>query len=170
MLQNAYGLDDVLVFLAAAGVIVPFLHRARLGTILGFLIVGVIIGPYGLGRLQYSVPWIIWVTIENPEAVTPFADWGVVFLLFLIGLEVSVARLWELRRYVFGVGGLQIVLSAVAIAAIAHLAGVRIAGAVILGLCFAQSSTAIVMQSLVEQGRTATSLGTSRSPSCCFRT
>ena len=159
MLQNAYGLDDVLVFLAAAGVIVPFLHRARLGTILGFLIVGVIIGPYGLGRLQYSVPWIIWVTIENPEAVTPFADWGVVFLLFLIGLEVSVARLWELRRYVFGVGGMQIVLSAVAIAAIAHLAGVRIAGAVILGLCLAQSSTAIVMQSLVEQGRTATSLG-----------
>ena len=159
MLQNAYGLDDVLVFLAASGVIVPFLHRARLGTILGFLIVGVIIGPYGLGRLQYSVPWIIWVTIENPEAVTPFADWGVVFLLFLIGLEVSVARLWELRRYVFGVGGLQIVLSAVAIAAIAHLAGVRIAGAVILGLCLAQSSTAIVMQSLVEQGRTATSLG-----------
>jgi monovalent cation:H+ antiporter-2, CPA2 family len=159
LLQNAYGLDDVLVFLAAAGIVVPFLHRARLGTILGFLIVGVIIGPYGLGRLQHSVPWIIWVTIENPEAVRPFADWGVVFLLFLIGLEVSVGRLWELRRYVFGVGGLQIVLSAVVIAAITHFAGVRSAAAVILGLCLAQSSTAIVMQNLVEQGRTGTPLG-----------
>ena len=159
MLQNAYGLDDVLVFLAAAGIVVPFLHRARLGSILGFLIVGVIIGPYGLGRLQHSVPWIIWVTIENPEAVAPFADWGVVFLLFIIGLEVSAGRLFELRRYVFGVGGAQIVLSAVVIAAIAHFAGVRLAGAVILGLCLAQSSTAIVMQNLVEQGRAATPLG-----------
>ena len=159
MLQNAYGLDDVLVFLAAAGVVVPFLHRARLGSILGFLIVGVIIGPFGLGRLQHDVPWIIWVTIENPEQVAPFADWGVVFLLFLIGLEVSVGRLWDLRRYVFGVGAAQIVLSAVAIAAITHFAGVRLAGAVILGLCLAQSSTAIVMQNLVEQGRAATPLG-----------
>jgi len=159
VLQNAYGLDDVLVFLAAAGVVVPFLHRARLGSILGFLIVGVIIGPFGLGRLQHDVPWIIWVTIENPEQVAPFADWGVVFLLFLIGLEVSVGRLWDLRRYVFGVGGAQIVLSAVAIAAITHFAGVRLAGAVILGLCLAQSSTAIVMQNLVEQGRVATPLG-----------
>jgi CPA2 family monovalent cation:H+ antiporter-2 len=159
VLQNAYGLDDVLVFLAAAGIVVPFLHRARLGTILGFLIVGVIIGPFGLGRLQHSVPWIIWITIENPEAVRPFADWGVVFLLFLIGLEVSVGRLWELRRYVFGAGGMQIVLAAVAIAAITHVAGVRSAAAVILGLCLAQSSTAIVMQNLVEQGRTGTSLG-----------
>jgi CPA2 family monovalent cation:H+ antiporter-2 len=159
LLQNAYGLDDVLVFLAAAGIVVPFLHRARLGTILAFLIVGVIIGPFGLGRLQHSVPWIIWVTIENPEAVRPFADWGVVFLLFLIGLEVSVGRLWELRRYVFGTGGAQMVLSAIAIAAITHFAGVRVAAAVILGLCLAQSSTAIVMQNLVEQGRTGTPLG-----------
>jgi CPA2 family monovalent cation:H+ antiporter-2 len=159
LLQNAGWLDDVLVFLVAAGIVVPFLHRARLGSVLGFLIVGLIIGPYGLGRLQHDVPWIIWITIENPDQVTPFAEWGVVFLLFLIGLEVSVGRLWELRRYVFGIGALQLALSTVVIAALVHLAGVRTAGAVILGLCLAQSSTAIVMQMLVEQGRTATPLG-----------
>jgi CPA2 family monovalent cation:H+ antiporter-2 len=158
-LQNAYWLDDVLVFLVAAGIVVPFLHRARLGSVLGFLLVGVVLGPYGLGRLQYDWHWIIWITIENPESVTPLADWGVVFLLFLIGLEVSVGRLWELRRYVFGVGVLQFAASAVALALLAHLFGVSRTGSVILGLCLAQSSTAIVMQILVEQGRAATPLG-----------
>ncbi len=158
-LQNAYWLDDVLVFLVAAGIVVPFLHRARLGSVLGFLLVGVIIGPYGLGRLQHDWHWIIWITIENPEAVTPFADWGVVFLLFLIGLEVSVGRLWELRRYVFGVGVLQFAVCTAALAALAHLLGVPRMGSIILGLCLAQSSTAIVMQILVEQGRAATPLG-----------
>jgi monovalent cation:H+ antiporter-2, CPA2 family len=158
-LQNAYWLDDVLVFLVAAGIVVPFLHRARLGSVLGFLLVGVIIGPYGLGRLQYDWHWIIWVTIEDPDAVAPFADWGVVFLLFLIGLEVSVGRLWELRRYVFGAGALQVAVCTVVIAALLHQAGLPRTGSVILGLCLAQSSTAIVMQILVEQGRAATPLG-----------
>ncbi|MBV8744935.1 MAG: cation:proton antiporter, partial [Xanthobacteraceae bacterium] len=158
-LQNADWLDDVLVFLVAAGIVVPFLHRARLGSVLGFLLVGVIIGPYGLGRLQYTWHWIVWVTIEDPQNVTPFADWGVVFLLFLIGLEVSVGRLWELRRFVFGVGVLQFAASTVALAVLAHLLGVSRMGSIILGLCLAQSSTAIVMQILVEQGRAATPLG-----------
>jgi monovalent cation:H+ antiporter-2, CPA2 family len=159
LLQNAYWLDDVLVFLAAAGLVVPLLHRARLGSILGFLIVGVIIGPYGLGRLQHTQPWIIWITIENPESVTPFADWGVVFLLFLIGLEISVGKLLPLARYVFGVGALQVALCTIALGVAAYLTGMRTAAAVILGLSLAQSSTAIVMQTLVEQGRTATHLG-----------
>jgi CPA2 family monovalent cation:H+ antiporter-2 len=159
LLQNIGWLDDVLVFLVAAGIVVPFLHRARLGSVLGFLLVGVIIGPHGLGRLQYDHPWIIWITIENTVQVTNFAEWGVVFLLFLIGLEVSVARLWELRHYVFGIGGLQVLLSALVIGELAHLAGVPRAGAAVLGLGLAQSSTAIVMQILVEQGRAATPLG-----------
>ena len=73
-LQNAYWLNDVLVFLVAAGIVVPFLHRARLGSVLGFLLVGVIIGPYGLGRLQYDWHWIIWVTIEDPQSVHGLAD------------------------------------------------------------------------------------------------
>ena len=158
-LQNADWLDDVLVFLVAAGIVVPFLHRARLGSVLGFLLVGVIIGPYGLGRLQYTWHWIVWVTIEDPENVTPFADWGVVFLLFLIGLEVSVGRLWELRRYVFGAGALQVAVCTAVIAALLHQLGLPRMGSIILGLSLAQSSTAIVMQILVEQGRAATPLG-----------
>src|SRR5262249_4896285 len=87
------------------------------------------------------------------EQVSKFADWGVVFLLFLIGLEVSIGRLWELRRYVFGVGALQMALSTVAITIILHFAGLRTAAAIVLGLGLAQSSTAIVMQMLVEHGR-----------------
>jgi K+:H+ antiporter len=83
----------------------------------------------------------------------------VVFLLFLIGLEVSIGRLWELRRYVFGVGALQMLLSTVAFTTILHFAGLRTAAAVVLGLGLAQSSTAIVMQTLVEQGRATTPLG-----------
>jgi monovalent cation:H+ antiporter-2, CPA2 family len=159
LLQDINWLDDVLVFLAAAGIIVPLLHRARLGSILGFIIVGVIIGPHGLGRLQETQPWIVWITIEHTEQVSKFADWGVVFLLFLIGLEVSIGRLWELRRYVFGVGALQMALSTVAITIILHFAGLRTAAAIVLGLGLAQSSTAIVMQMLVEQGRAGTPLG-----------
>jgi hypothetical protein len=152
-LQNADWLDDVLVFLVAAGIVEPFLHRARLGSVLGFLLVGVLPVPYGLGRMQHEWPWIIWVTIEDPENVTPFADWGVIFLLFLIGLEVSVGRLWELRRY--GAGALQVAVCTVVIAALLHQVGLPRTGSVILGLCLAQSSTAIVMQMLVERGRGA---------------
>ena len=152
-------LKDVLVFLAAAGLVVPLFHRARIGAVLGFLCVGIAVGPYGFGRLAEDVPWIRYLTIEDRDRVEPFAELGVLFLLFLIGLELSLARLWSLRRYVAGIGGLQFALSALAIGAGLAVLGVPGSGAIVLGLCLAMSSTAIVMQLLEEQGRSTTPVG-----------
>jgi len=152
-------LKDVLVFLAAAGLVVPLFHRARIGAVLGFLCVGIAVGPYGFGRLAEDVPWIRYLTIEDRARVEPFAELGVLFLLFLIGLELSLARLWSLRRYVAGIGGLQFALSALAIGGGLAVLGVPGSGAIVLGLGLAMSSTAIVMQLLEEQGRSTTTVG-----------
>ena len=105
-------LKDALVFLAAAGLVVPFFHRARISAVLGFLLVGVAVGPYGFGQLAEDVPWVRYLTIEDRARVEPFAELGVLFLLFLVGLELSLARLWALRQYVAGIGALQFVVSA----------------------------------------------------------
>jgi K+:H+ antiporter len=152
-------LKDFVVFLAAAGLVVPLFHRARIGAVLGFLLVGLIVGPYGLGRLVPAHPWIRYLTIEDRARVQPFAELGVVFLVFLIGLELSIGRLWQLRRFVLGIGGLQFVLSALVIGAAVAAAGAETDAAAVLGLCLAMSSTAIVMQLLEEQGRAATPFG-----------
>ena len=110
-------LKDVLVFLAAAGLVVPLFHRARFGAVLGFLLVGVAVGPYGFGKLAGDFPWLRYLTIEDRTRAEPFAELGVLFLLFLIGLELSLARLWSMRRYVVGIGGLQFALSALVLGA-----------------------------------------------------
>jgi CPA2 family monovalent cation:H+ antiporter-2 len=156
---HADWLKDVLIFLVAAGIIVPFFQRARMGAVLGFLVVGALVGPHGLRRLEDSHPWLRFLTIDDPARVEPFAELGVIFLLFLIGLEMSRERLWALRRYVLGVGTAQVGLSALAIGLVAELAGVGGSAAIVLGLCLALSSTAIVMQLLIEQRRAATLVG-----------
>jgi CPA2 family monovalent cation:H+ antiporter-2 len=158
-LDHGAWLKDVLVFLAAAGLVVPLFHRARIGAVLGFLCAGIAVGPYGFGRLAGDFPWIRYLTIEDRARVEPFAELGVLFLLFLIGLELSVARLWSLRRYVAGIGTLQFVLSAVVIGAAVAATGSGGGSAIVLGLCLAMSSTAIVMQLLEEQGRSTTPVG-----------
>jgi CPA2 family monovalent cation:H+ antiporter-2 len=153
--EHGSWLKDLVVFLAAAGLVVPLFHRARISAVLGFLLVGVAVGPYGFGRLVDDFPFVRYLTIEDRSRVEPFGELGVIFLLFLLGLELSVARLWELRRPVFGMGGAQFVLSAAAIAGIAGIAGAGTPTAVVLGLCLAMSSTAVVMQLLEESGRSA---------------
>ena len=152
-------LKDALVFLAGAGLVVPLFHRARIGAVLGFLCVGIAVGPYGFGRLAADLPWLRYLTIEDRAGVEPFAELGVLFLLFLIGLELSLARLWSLRRYVLGIGALQFVLSALVLRVGMWAMGVSTSNAIVLGLCLAMSSTAIVMQLLEEQGRSATQVG-----------
>ena len=159
MEHAAVPLKNLIVFLVAAGVVLPLFHRARIGAVLGFLLIGVLIGRHGLGGLVESHPWLYWVTITDQAMGAFLADLGVVFLLFLVGLELSVSRLWSLRRLVLGVGGLQFAFSTAAIGLCAALAGVSPAGSVVLGLCLAMSSTAIVMQLLEEQGRTASPVG-----------
>ena len=101
---HAEGLRGILIFLVAAGIIVPLLHRLRVGTVLGFLLVGLALGPFGLGALAAQFPWIHYITFDDPKRAEPLAELGIVFLLFLLGLELSLQRLWQLRRYVLGVG------------------------------------------------------------------
>ncbi len=156
---DATWIKDVFVFLGAAGIVVPLFHRARIGAVLGFLVVGLVVGPHGLGRIAQEYPWFEYLTIRDPRRVEPFAELGVIFLLFLLGLELSFTRLWQMRRYVLGVGGIQVGLSALVIGVAAVLAGAGREAAIVVGLCLALSSTAIVMQLLREQHRSATATG-----------
>ncbi len=154
-------LKDAAVFLVAAGVIVPALKAVRVSAVLGFLLAGLALGPFLLGGLADRFPILEWVTITDPEAAAPFAELGVLFLLFLLGLELSFQRLWALRKAVFGAGGLQAVGSAVALGGVCFLLGLTGPTAVVIGLALALSSTAIVMQILAEQRRVATPAGRS---------
>jgi CPA2 family monovalent cation:H+ antiporter-2 len=158
-MQHEPWLKDIVLFLAAAGLVIPLFHRARIGAVVGFLLVGVAVGPTGIGLLAGDYPWLRYLTIEDRARVELFGELGIIALLFLIGLELSLPRLWSLRRYVAGIGGTQVLASAVLIGGIAALAGAGAPAAIILGLALAMSSTAIVMQLLDEQGRTATAVG-----------
>ena len=144
---------DVVLFLATAGVVVPIFRRWNLSPILGFLGAGVILGPFGLGAFHLAVPWLSYFTIKNPAQMTQLADFGVVFLLFAIGLELSWERLQTMRHLVFGLGGLQVALCAAAIASMAMLFGQDPVAAALIGSALALSSTAIVMPLLAEQKR-----------------
>lgn len=152
-------LKDTAVFLLAAGLVVPLFKRMRLSAVLGFLIAGVLIGPYALGALSERWPALEWVTVSDVHAAEPFAELGVLFLLFLLGLELSFQRLWALRRSVFGAGGLQSGLSALAVGAACFVLGLTAPAAVAIGLALALSSTAIVMQILAEDRRATTPVG-----------
>lgn len=156
---HAEGLKSILIFLVAAGIIVPLLHRLRLGTVLGFLIIGLALGPYGLGLLAGQFPWIQYITFDDPARAEPLAELGIVFLLFLLGMELSMQRLWQLRRYVLGVGAIQVVASIFAIGTLIRWGGLPPPSGLILGMCFALSSTAIVMQLLIDQHRAAAPVG-----------
>jgi CPA2 family monovalent cation:H+ antiporter-2 len=144
---------DVVLFLATAGVVVPLFRQWKISPILGFLGAGVVLGPYGLGALAGEVDWLGAITIENPDELAQLAEFGVVFLLFSIGLELSWERLRSLRRYVFGLGALQVGLCLSGTAVAAFIVGQPPAAAIAIGAALALSSTAIVMPILVEQKR-----------------
>jgi CPA2 family monovalent cation:H+ antiporter-2 len=154
-------LREIVVFLVAAGVLVPIMHRLRISPVLGYLIVGAVIGPYGLGLLAETLPWLGYAVIADVAGVQKLAELGVIFLLFVIGLELSIERLWTMRRLVFGLGSLQILVTAVIIAVVAWEFGNSPAASIVLGACLALSSTAIVMQLLIEQRRLGTVVGRS---------
>ena len=154
-------LKEIILFLALSGVLMPLLSRLKINPVLGFLSVGVLLGPYGLASLAQAWPPLSWFTFVRPDQVAFLAELGVIFLMFMIGLELSVERLWSMRRMVFGLGGLQVVLSAVAIGGLAMAFGNGIEAAVILGVVIAFSSTAIVMQLLIQRRELGTPLGQS---------
>lgn len=144
---------DVILFLATAGVIVPLFRRWRISPILGFLGAGVVLGPFGLGAWSQDYPWLGYLTIANPQEIAQLAEFGVVFLLFMIGLELSWERLRLMRRWVFGMGALQVTFCLLAIAAVAVAFGQPIPSAAAIGAALALSSTAVVMQILTEHKR-----------------
>ena len=138
-------LSDALVILGAAGLVIPVFTRFRITPIIGFILIGVLVGPYGLGQLVYERPWLSHITITDPEALDPFAEFGIILLLFTIGLELSFNRLWQLRKLVFGLGALEVLCGGVLIAIVLAMMGQFWTGALALGFALAFSSTAIVL-------------------------
>lgn len=152
-------LREALVFLVFAGVLIPLLQRLRINQVLGFLVVGVLVGPHGLGQWATQWPWLATVTFSNASGVSQLAELGVLFLMFMIGLELSTQRLWALRRWVFATGGAQVVLSAAAIGGLALAFGNAWQPALVLGMVLALSSTAVVVQLLAQRQALATPMG-----------
>lgn len=152
-------LRDAVVVLAAAGLVVPLMHRLSVSPVLGFLLVGILLGPDGPASLAEAGSVLSWLSISDPQLIRIAGEFGVMFLLFMIGLELSLDRLWRMRRWVFGLGSAQVLVTATIIGAIASAFGNPVPIAAVLGLCLALSSTAVVMQMLVETGRLGTPPG-----------
>ena len=132
-------LHQALVYLAAGVIAVPLFKRLGLGSVLGYLAAGIAIGPWGLAL------------ISDTQTVLHFAEFGVVLLLFLIGLELEPRRLWALRRAIFGMGTTQVLATAVLVALAAWQLGLSIAAAIVVGVGVAMSSTAIALATLQEK-------------------
>ncbi|WP_293940494.1 cation:proton antiporter [Sphingomonas sp.] len=139
------GFSDALTILLAAGIVIPTFARFKVSPVIGFILVGIIAGPFALGALAPAYPWLETFSISNPEGIEPFAELGIIFLLFAAGLHLSFRRLVTMRREVFGVGAAELLLSAGLIAIGLLATGERISSATALGLALALSSTALVL-------------------------
>lgn len=157
--ENAGFYREFLILLAAAGIVVPLFVRMGISTVLGFLIVGIILSGDVLGSLSPRLPFIENFVLADDRAIESLGELGVVFLLFLIGLELSFERLKTMRRIVFGLGGLQVIVSTGAIALTALALGFTGDAAIVLGMALALSSTAIVVQLLSDEKRLGTQTG-----------
>jgi monovalent cation:proton antiporter-2 (CPA2) family protein len=140
-------LEQAAVFLLTAVLLVPLFQRLKLGAVLGYLGAGMLIGPWGLGM------------IGEVESTLEFAEFGVVLLLFLVGLELQPSRLWVLRRPVFGLGGAQVAVTGAVLAVLALWFGLSWQAALVAGFGLAMSSTALVLASLAERKQLATRHG-----------
>ncbi|QGN95033.1 K(+)/H(+) antiporter [Piscirickettsia salmonis] len=142
---------NILLFFGIAGLVIPLLQRIKISPVLGYLLCGIAIGPFGLAVFADSYHWISYITIEKSGTVHLLGELGIVTLMFMIGLELSFDRLKELRHYIFGLGTTQIILTAALIFIVALLFGNSIPSSILLGASLALSSTAIVMKLLEER-------------------
>ncbi|SHF27033.1 Kef-type potassium/proton antiporter, CPA2 family (TC 2.A.37.1) [Kaistia soli DSM 19436] len=150
---------QLLVFLVAAGIVVPLFQHLKLGVVMGFLIAGIIVGPGGFGHLVPLNSLFGYATITSVDQLQAFGDLGILFLLFTIGLELSFERVGAIGRLMLGAGGLQVALVTAAIYGAGALAGFEFDDSLVFGMAFALSSTAIVTQSLAERRRLGTPTG-----------
>ncbi|MFZ4602519.1 MAG: cation:proton antiporter [Caulobacterales bacterium] len=150
---------DALIVLGAAAIVIPAFTRLKLSPLLGFILVGAVVGPFGLGALSDQAPWLSYITITDAESIAPVADLGVVFLLFMIGLELSFERLVMMRRLVFGLGPLQVAVCAGLIALVGVALGLSVTAAIFIGLALGVSSTALIVQTLANAKKTGGPVG-----------
>jgi monovalent cation:proton antiporter-2 (CPA2) family protein len=139
--------EQALIFFAAAILLVPLFHRLGLGSVLGYLIAGMVVGPFGFGF------------IPDSESILHFSEIGVVFLLFIIGLEIQPRKLWSMRRHLFGFGFFQVALTTVIISLIAKAFGLSWISSGIIGFSLSLSSTAFAVQTLTEKNQFNTDFG-----------
>ena len=156
---NVAAFSDALVVLGTAGIVVPIVSRLGFSPVLAYLGAGALLGPLGLGSLINSFPALFWFTVGDAKDVAGIAELGIVFLLFLIGLELSLHRLLTMRRLVFGLGGLQVLITTALLAGGAVYFGKSPSEAIILGGSLSLSSTAIVLELLSRQERLTTNVG-----------
>jgi CPA2 family monovalent cation:H+ antiporter-2 len=145
-LESTSVLSDALVILGAAGIVIPLFARFRITPVIGFILIGVAVGPFGLGRLVPAQPWLGYVTITDPEGLAPFAEFGIVLLLFGIGLELSFKRLAAMKHEIFRLGPMELFGAAALIALGLMALGNSPPTALALGLALALSSTALVLR------------------------
>lgn len=152
-------LRETLLFLTLVGILIPLLQRFRINQVLGFLSVGVLFGPFGFALWIDHWPWLETFTFPRHQGVQTLAEVGVIFLMFLIGLELSVQRMWAMRRWVFFGGLGQVLVTALLIGIVAYFFGNSLEVAMVLGLVLALSSTAVVMQLMSQQRDLSKPLG-----------
>src|SRR3954447_15211622 len=139
------GLKDALVILGAAGIVIPAFARLKISPVIGFILVGMIVGPFALGALAEQRPWLNTITITDQHGIEPFAEFGIILLLFSIGMELSFRRLAAMRRAIFGIGAAEMVLGTLLIGGGLCVAGEAPGSAAALGVALAMSSTALVL-------------------------
>lgn len=138
-------LGDALVILGAAGIVIPVFARFRITPVIGFILVGLLVGPYGLGRHVADAPWLAYVTITDAQALAPYAEFGIILLLFSVGLELSFDRLWAMRKQVLGLGAAELLVAALVLGIGLKMMGQSAVGSVGLGFALSMSSTALVL-------------------------
>ena len=150
---------NISLFLVIAALVIPLLKRFKIPPVLGYLMAGIIFGPQGLGEYASDFNVLEYVTLQDSESLKLLSELGIVFLLFVIGLEVTPRKLWQMRGMVFGLGAAQVIITSFIIGGIAYLWGNSLQASILLGLGLSLSSTAIITQWLHEKKLFNTSAG-----------